>query len=248
VARAEERERELTEAFVALADSLVAEFDVLDLLDRLTSYCTSLLEGAASGLLVTDQHGKLQMVAASDESTRLLELFQMQNHEGPCADCFRTGEAVIVDDVRNAFARWPRFAPLAEAADLLSVHAFPMRLRDDVIGTLNVFRSSPGHLTKDDAVVAQALADIATISILQNRSIARGEVLATQLQTALESRVVIEQAKGIAAERAATSVDEAFQRLRAFARSGNRRLADVATAIVRGELDPRDLPALPSPR
>jgi GAF domain-containing protein len=172
----------------------------------------------------------------------MLELFQLQNEEGPCSVCFRTGEPVIVDDVRTTTDWWPRFAELAEQSGLLSVHAFPMRLRREIIGTLNVFHTAPGQLTEDDVAVAQSLADIATISILQNRSITQRETLTAQLQIALESRVVIEQAKGIVAERRSTTVDEAFQRLRAFARSGNRRLSDVAQAVVRRELDPLDLP------
>jgi GAF domain-containing protein len=236
------RERDLARAFVAVAESLVAEFDVLELLERVTRYCTSLLDGAASGLLVADERGTLRMIAASDESTRLLELFQMQNEEGPCSDCYRNGEPIIVDDVRTALDRWPRFAPLAEANGLLSVHAFPMRWRTNVIGTLNVFRAAPGQLTEDDVAVAQSLADVATISILQNRRFMRREALTAQLQHALESRVVIEQAKGIVAERTSASVDDAFHRLRAYARSSNRRLSEVAQAIVARELDPAALP------
>jgi len=242
---ASDRERLLTQAFVALADSLVADFDVVDLLDRLTRYCVQLLDTAAAGLLLADQHGNLRMIAASSEGTRLLELFQLQNEEGPCADCYRQGASVAVEDVRKMHAQWPRFGPLAEASGYLSVHALPMRLRDDVIGTLNVFQEQPGLLEEADVLLGQALADVATISILQSRSIAHREALAEQLQTALHSRIVIEQAKGVLAERASVDVDDAFLRLRGHARSSNRRLSDVANQVVRGEVDPQLLLGAP---
>lgn len=233
------RERLLTEAFVTLADTMVADFDVVDLLDRLTRYCVRLLDAAAAGLLLADQRGNLRIVAASSEGSRLLELFQLQNEEGPCADCYRQGAAVVVEDIRRLHDRWPRFGPLAESSGYLAVHALPMRLREDVVGTLNIFQKGPGLLAEGDVVIAQALADVATISILQSRTIAQREALAEQLQTALQSRIVIEQAKGILAERASVDVDDAFVRLRGLARSNNRRLSDVAADVVEGKVDHR---------
>jgi GAF domain-containing protein len=231
------REARLVEAFVGLADSLVADFDIVELLGRLASYCVDLLDVSAAGLLLADQHGDLRVIAASAERTRLLELFQLQNKEGPCSDCFRTGAPVVVEDIATMRDRWPRFAPLTEAAGFRSVHALPMRLRSDVIGTLNIFRSNRGRLSPSDAEVGQALAAVATISILQSRAMTRAEDLAEQLQAALHSRVVIEQAKGVLAERGEIDVDEAFRCLRSFARSGNHRLGAVASAVVSGTLD-----------
>lgn len=225
------------EAFVGLADCLVADFDIFDLLGRLASYCVNLLDVSAAGLLLADQHGDLRVVAASAERSRLLELFQLQNKEGPCLDCFRTGTSVVVEDIETMHDRWPRFAPLTGAAGFRAVHALPMRLRSEVIGTLNIFRNDRGRLSPSDAGIGQALADVATISILQSRAITRAEDLAGQLQAALESRIVIEQAKGVLAERGAIGIEEAFRRLRSFARSGNHRLGAIAGEVVSGTLD-----------
>lgn len=231
------QQQRLSEAFVALADSLVADFDVADLLHRLADHCVTLLDVAAAGLLLADQRGSLQVVAASSEASRLLELFQLQHDEGPCLDCYRTGTTVTVPDLELAADRWPIFAAETRAAGYRSVHALPMRLRDDVIGTLNLFGSRPGPLDEADARVGQALADVATIAILQERAIRHQELLAEQLQHALTSRVVIEQAKGILAERGNLDMDQAFDRLRRHARNTNTRLTDLARGIVDGTLD-----------
>nr|WP_232794013.1 MULTISPECIES: GAF and ANTAR domain-containing protein [Pseudofrankia] len=242
VSRAEEavcRERELSEAFVGLADSLVADYDVADLLHRLADHCVALLGVAAAGLMLSDQRGRLQVVAASSEASRLLGLFQLEHDEGPGLDCYRTGTTVTVPDIDLAALRWQIFAAEARSAGYRCVHVLPMRLRDDVVGTLSLFGALPGTLADTEARVAQALADVATIAILQERAIRHHELLAEQLQHALTSRIMIEQAKGVLAERGGLDMDQAFARLRRHARDTNTRLTDLARGIVEGTLDSR---------
>ncbi|GAB3938618.1 hypothetical protein GCM10027614_19030 [Micromonospora vulcania] len=173
------------------------------------------------------------MVAASSERTRLLELFQLQTDQGPCLDCFHSGQPVSVADLPIG-GRWPRFTAAAAEVGFAAVHALPMRLRTEVIGALNLFDVQPGALDADKLRMGQALADVATIGLLQQRAIERGDILTEQLQTALNSRVLIEQAKGVLAERLQVDVGEAFVLLREGARRHNRRLSDVARAIVDG--------------
>jgi transcriptional regulator with GAF, ATPase, and Fis domain len=223
---------QLAKVFVEVADTLVDDFDLIEFLHVVTSRTTELVNTAAAGLLLADHRGQLQFMAASTEEARLLELFQVQIHEGPCQDAFRSGTAVLNADLTGASGRWPSFAPRAVSAGYVSVHAFPLRLRNEVIGALNLFGTGLGNLDPDDAQIIQALADIATIGILQERSIHRGEVLTEQLQSALNSRVVIEQAKGVVAQLHDVSVAEAFQVLRAHARRTRQRLVDVAAAVV----------------
>jgi GAF domain-containing protein len=235
----------LARIFVEIADTMVDEFDLIDFLHMLADRTADLVGGSAVGLLLTDQRGRLEFLAASDENTRLLELFQVQNSEGPCLDAFRTAAPVINADLAEAAARWPRFAPRATAAGFRSVHAFPLRLRSEVIGALNVFGSQPGSSLDDaDVPIVQALADIAAIGLLQERAIRRGELLTEQLQGALHSRVVIEQAKGAIAQAHGVSVDDAFTMIRNYARRTNRRLVDVAHTIL---TDPDALPELANP-
>jgi len=223
----------LAAIFVEVADTLVDEFDLLEFLHMLTERAAGLVGAAAVGLMLADQRGRLEFMAGSDENVRLVELFQLQNEEGPCLEAFRTGEPVINVDLANAADRWPLFAPRAAAAGFLSVHAFPLRLREQVIGALNVFGGAKGgRLAGEAAPIIQALADVATIGLLQERAIRRGEVLTEQLQGALNSRIVIEQAKGVVAQARSVSVDEAFTLIREFARSHNRRLIDLAQTIV----------------
>jgi GAF domain-containing protein len=232
------REQLLAETFVVLADTLVDDYDVVDLLDGLVTACVSLLGVTASGLLLDDQKGHLAVVASSSEETRLLEIFQLQNNEGPCLDCVRTGSTVTCADLLAEEARWPLFVPAAMAAGFRSVAAVPLRLREHVIGGLNLFDSGTDPVSPDDQRLAQALADVATIGILQRRSAHRSTMVAEQLQHALNSRIVIEQAKGVLAERNSVSMDTAFAALRRYARNHNLKLTDVALNVVRGELDP----------
>lgn len=231
------REQRLAETFVELADTLVDDFDVIDFLQVLASRCVELLDVSAAGLVLADQDGSLRVVAASDERARVLELFEVQNDEGPCRDCFRLGTAVVNIDLDSALERWPRFAPQAIAGGFRSANALPLRLRSQVIGSLNLFHQDPGGLRGTELRLAQALADAATIGILQQRSVHRGEVVAGQLQQAVTSRIVIEQAKGVLAERLKISADDAFEVLRGVARSRNRLLSDLARDIASGTAD-----------
>jgi len=223
----------LSETFVELTDTMVADFDIIDFLHVLTSRSVELLDVSAAGLLLADPRGELRVVAASSEAARLLELFQLQSDQGPCLDCFRSGHPVAVTDL-GADQRWPRFAAAAGQAGFLAVQALPMRLRGQVIGALNLFRVTAGPFDADVAHVGQALADVATISLLHERSIRRTDTLNEQLQTALNSRVIIEQAKGKLAERLGIDVDQAFALLRDQARKSNQRLSDLARAFVDG--------------
>jgi transcriptional regulator with GAF, ATPase, and Fis domain len=213
---------------------MVVGFDVIDFLHVLTNRSAQLLHVSAAGLLLADPRGELRVVAASSEAARLLELFQLQNDQGPCLDCFRTGQPVEAADLAVAARRWPRFVPAARQAGFAAVQALPMRLREQVIGALNLFSVDAGALAPADVRVGQALADVATISLLHERSMRHSDALNEQLQTALNSRVIIEQAKGKLAERLGVDMDLAFTLLRDRARTSNRRLSDLARAFVDG--------------
>ena len=230
------RESMLAEAFVDLADSLVADFDVMDLTQRLVEDCVTLLNASAAGVLLIDQRGGMRVLASTSEKTRLLELFQVQVDRGPCVDCVRKGAPELVPDLEVDRQRWPQFATEALAQGFRSVHALPLRLRTEILGALNLFRTESGPMADHDIRAAQALADIATIAILQQRTISRGEVLAEQLQTALNSRVVIEQAKGVLAATGNLDMDHAYARLRNYARRRNLRLTPTAQAVATGVL------------
>jgi transcriptional regulator with GAF, ATPase, and Fis domain len=223
----------LVETFVELADTLVDEFDVIDFLHLLVDRSVELLDVDAAGLLLADQHGRLQLIASSNEQVRLLELFQLQNDDGPCLDAFRSGTRVSAADL-SAADGWPRFAEAAADAGFAAVDALPMRLRKELIGALNLFRVEPGDLDGPALRTAQALVDVATIGLLQERSLRHQEILTEQLQTALNSRVVIEQAKGLVAERLGVDMEEAFAALRAYARRYGLKLSNVASNVIDG--------------
>ena len=223
----------MSATFVELTDTMVADFDIIDFLHVLTMRSVELLDVSAAGLLLADPRGELRVVAASSEAARLLELFQLQSDQGPCLDCFRSGQPVACIDL-SADPRWPQFAEQAGQAGFSAVQALPMRLRDQVIGALNLFRGTVGAFDPEVVHVGQALADVATISLLHDRSMRRTDTLNEQLQTALNSRVVIEQAKGKLAERLGIDVNQAFTLLRDQARNRNQRLSDLARAFVDG--------------
>ena len=227
-------ERQLTEAFVELADTLVDDFDVMDFLHQVTVRCAKVLGVSAAGVLLTDQRGALRVAAASTEQTRLLELLQLQTDQGPCPECFHTGRPIAVADLSAATKRWPRFVAEARRSGFASIHALPMRLRADVIGALNLFGAKPGVLDENTVRLGQALADVASIGLLQARAIRHRETLVEQLQTALNSRIVIEQAKGVIAERRNLDMDESFTLLRLTARNRNRGLSELARCVVDG--------------
>ena len=237
-AAARHREQDVARTFVMLADSLVEDYDIVDLLDRLAEACVRLLGVSAAGLLLNDQQGRLTVVASSSEETRLLEIFQLQNDQGPCLECVRTGRPVVSGDLDADRPRWPLFASFALEAGFRSVAALPMRLREQTIGGLNLFDDRAVPVAPDDQRLAQALADVATIGILQQRSAQRSNLLAEHLQRALNSRVVIEQAKGVLAERNGMSMDAAFDSLRLYARDQNLKLTDLAVAIVHHDFNP----------
>jgi GAF domain-containing protein len=229
----------LADVFVDVADTLVADFDVIEFLHTVASHATEMTGAAATGLMLSDLEGGLHYMGASDESARLLELFQIQHAEGPCLDCYRTGTRVTEVDLTAASSRWPAFTEQALASGVVSVHAFPMRLRDQVIGALNVFGTRPLALEPQEARVVQALADLATIAIIQERQIRQAELLTEQLQYALNSRVVIEQAKGAIARALGVSVVEAFDLLRGHARRERIGLTDLAMTVVESPEGPR---------
>lgn len=233
-------ERLLAQAFVELADTLVADFDVVDFLHTLANRTAELFDAAEAGVMLGDQRGGLRVMASSSERARLLELFELQNEQGPCLDSFRTGKPVNAQDLLEENP-WPLFSAEAIEAGIRSVHSLPLRFRSETIGALNLFRTSPGLMAEVELEAAQAMADIATISILQERALREAKVLADQLQRALNSRVIIEQAKGVLAERTQVSLDTAFNMLRSYARNNNRRLHDVATAVVSSLIPVEDL-------
>jgi GAF domain-containing protein len=242
------REARLARTLVELADTLVADFDVVDLLTLLADRCVAVLDVTAAGLMLASPDGDLRVMASSSEAARLLAIFELQAQEGPCLDCYRTGQAVVNQDLATVDGRWPRFAAEALGAGFRSVHALPMRLRGAVIGALNLLHPEPGDLEEADIEAAQALADVATIAILQHRVTSAAQLVSEQLQVALNSRIVIEQAKGMVGERQGLNMEEAFSTLRNHARNHNLRLLDVAHDVIDGGLPVSALDPSPSTR
>lgn len=230
------REALLASTMVELADSLVDDFDVIDLLGLVTDRCVTILDASAAGIMLAGPDGNLRPMAASSEAMRLLELFEAQSKEGPCPDCYSSGAPVGAPDLATSSARWPHFSERALDAGFNSATALPMRRRGTVIGALNLFNADPGAMDNSDLAAAQALADIATIALMQHRISMEAQMLNEQLEAALHSRIVIEQAKGMVAERFKIDVDDAFGRLRSYARSNQLGLSRVATDLTSGDL------------
>ncbi len=235
------REQALVETFVQLADTLVDDFDIIDFLQGLAERCVELLDVSEAGVMLGAADGGLRHAACSSERMRVVEIFELQVEQGPCFDAYKQNTAVRCDSAVEAETRWPQFAPNAIDAGFVAVSAIPLRLRGDVIGALNLFSNTPAALDDSEVRVAQAMADIATIGILQERLIRDSHSVVAQLEGALESRVLIEQAKGIIAEHNKVNVDDAFTVLRTFARSQNQLLSQTARAIVDGTLEPERL-------
>jgi GAF domain-containing protein len=240
------REALLARTLVDLADSLVDDFDVVELLTLLADRCVEVLDVDAAGLMLATPDGSLRVMASSSEAMLVLELFEIQAMEGPCLDAHRTGGPVVNGDLA-ADARWPHFAAEAIEAGFRSVHAVPMRLRGHVIGALNLFRSAPGEMGQPDVDIAQAFADVATIAILQHRAALEAQTLNEQLSQALNSRIVIEQAKGMISERLTLDMEQSFTALRAHARNHNLRLADLASDVIKGAVPPSALDPVQPP-
>ncbi|MGH8931613.1 MAG: GAF and ANTAR domain-containing protein [Egibacteraceae bacterium] len=230
------REGQLLATLIELADTLVSDYDLLDYLDLLLERSRGVLGATAGGVLLSNGSGALAPLASSHEQMRLLELFEVQSDEGPCIDSYRSNAQVYEEDLARS-SRWPRFTPLALDRGYGSVFAFPLRLREQVLGALNLFKAQPGPAARPDLDTAQAFADMATIGILQERAAREARALAGQLQTALNSRIVIEQAKGILAEHARLDMGDSWQALRWYARNHNLHLRHVAAGVVDGTLD-----------
>lgn len=233
-----ERERSISAAFVSIANSLAGDYDAVDLFTRLTADCARLLDVASAGLLLADGKGVLHVAATSSDATDDLEAFQLQREEGPCLDSYRTGLPVLVPDLKEEGARWPVFAPAAMKAGFASVHALPMRVRDSALGTLGLFGSATGNLNADDLDLAQALAHVASVALVADKALSDQAAINEQLQTALSSRVILEQAKGFLAENSGRPMNASFEALRRYARDHNEKLSAVAQRVVSRELLP----------
>lgn len=236
-----EAREDLADAFVQLADTLVNDFDLVDLLHTLTMRCVELLPVDTAGVLIADADSELRPAGGTTEARGLLRLLELQVAAGPSIECYRAKRPLVNLDLRAERRRWPAFTAAALGAGYGSLHVMPLRVRDEIVGALNLFGLRTGPLSDADLRIGQALADVATISILQQRSRRHADVLTEQLQRALDSRVVIEQAKGVLAERGRLGMDRAFETLRGYARSHNRRLSDVARSVVDGTANPDEL-------
>lgn len=231
------REQRLNAAFVRVADTLIADYDIIDLMHSLLEVCTNVLDVEAGGLVLADESGELQLLASTSEQADFVEVMQLNAGAGPCVDSFRTGSVISVGDIELSGGPWPAFQRAALQQGFRSVHATPMRLRGQVLGAMNLFGVQVGELNAPDVAVAQALADVATIGILQERSIRETSVIAEQLQWALDSRIVIEQAKGVVSATGKLTMDESFTALRCYARRTNTTLRNVAQGVIERTID-----------
>lgn len=236
-----DREAAVTAAFVSMANSMASRVDVVELLGGLTADCARLLDVESAGLLLADRRGVLHVVAASSERTRDLELFQLQRDEGPCRDCFHGGSAVSVADLSDHTDRWPAFVEAATTAGFVSVHALPMRLQDNVLGALGLFGTAAGSLNEDDLALGQALAHVASIALVADRATNDQALVNEQLQSALTSRVQLEQAKGLLSQLGGLEMEQAFSALRRYARDHNHRLSELAGRVVTRQVSPHEV-------
>ncbi|KAA0921228.1 GAF and ANTAR domain-containing protein [Streptomyces apricus] len=232
-------QQRLLDILVEAVDTLTDDFDVIDFLHRLSTRCVELLDVQATGIMIVDEHDELQLIAASDETTRLLELFALQHDQGPCVRCYRSGQAQLNIDLtsRTATLGFGPFAAQARTAGFTVTHALPMKLRHQVIGAVNLFDTRPGLLSDSDLQIGQAVADVATIALLQQRTLETSHLEKAQLQAALTSRVIIEQAKGILSERYGLSLDASFDTMRTYARPRKMRLTELARQVIDNTFD-----------
>ena len=237
----ESREHEIIRSFVDLSNELVDDYDVVEMLAQLTAHCASLLDISSAGLLLADGRGVLHLMASSSERTHDLELFQLQGDQGPCLDCYRERQPVRVPDLEAERARWPRFCEAALAVGFRSVHALPMRLKGNVLGTLGLFGEVTGSLDEQDLALAQALVHVASVAIINERAANDRATINAQLQHALTSRIVVEQAKGVLAHAGDLDMASAFTVLRRYARDHGRKLSEVAAGVVARELTHQEL-------
>jgi transcriptional regulator with GAF, ATPase, and Fis domain len=231
------RPEQVSAAFLRLTTTLTTRYDVLELLHILVEESVRLLEVTQAGLLLADPHGDLQVLASTSEESRLVEVLQLQAGEGPCIDCYRTGTVVTIDDISTLGSRWPVFQKTASDQGFLSVHAVPLRIHNRTIGAMGLFSANRGALTQEDAAIGQALADVATISLIHERTLRESKIINDQLQRALNSRIAIEQAKGVISHTASVDMGEAFARLRNYSRSHNQSLHDTAAQVISRALD-----------
>jgi GAF domain-containing protein len=230
-------QHEITRAFVELADTLVDDYDIVDLMHVLAERNVELLEADGAGIILRDARQNLVVVASTSDEADLIELFVLQNSEGPCFDCVNTGDQVVNVPPAEMRRLWPLFMAKLSEHGFGSSHAFPLRLRDEVLGAVNLFSRAETALVEEEIAIAQGLADVATIGLLQQRAVHRQEVLVEQLQAALNSRIVIEQAKGVLAEREGIALSAAFEMMRAYSRRERELLRDTAEAVIYGRLD-----------
>lgn len=238
---ATQREQRLAHTFVALSDTLVDDFDVLDFLSLLAERAAELLDVTAAGVILSDQRGGWHPTAASSEDAQLLELFATQSLEGPCHECIQSGSPVASADLTTETDRWPQFSEAAVQAGFHAAYAVPMRLHHEIIGALTLLNTEPVAVDQDSTELGQALADVATVGILHHRAVHRPETLSEQLQATLHHRIVIEQAKGVLAEHGNLSMRRSFELLRNYARANGQRLTDLARGIADGSTHPGDL-------
>lgn len=234
------REARINAAFVTVADTLTTDYDMVDLLHTLVLECVAILGMKAGGLMLVDGSGELQLMTSTSEAAGFVEVMQLNAAAGPCIDCFRSGAAVSVGDI-GASSSWPDFRGAALGQGFQSVLATPMKLRGRIIGTMNLFADAPGEVDARDAAVAQALADVATIGILQERVIREGVLMEEQLHRALDSRILIEQAKGVIANELSVSMEDAFLLMRSYARDRNATIRSVAEQVSNRELTVREV-------
>ncbi len=240
------RETRIGQLFVELADTLTDDFDVVEVMNQLAEACLELLQVDAAGLMLIDDRGRPRLVASSPDLMRELELFELQTDEGPCLDVIQTGQAVVNVNVAQAQDRWPRFTALALEVGMRSTHALPLKLRSNLIGAVNLFARTEQHLSEGDIALGQALADVAVIGLLQQRASLEPSMLAEQLQLALHTRVLVEQAKGVVAEHTGLYPGDTTRLLRVHARRTGQTLQRVAADVVSGQLSGTDLlPARP---